>query len=206
MIPQTDPSWIPARVGKLTASRMADALDFRKDGKPGAARTKLLHDILAERLVGAAKDHFVTPAMQWGLDNEAAAADAYEAASGNILVPGGLFDHPTIEFFAATPDRLIDHDGLVEIKCPTTETFIKWRLNGVVPEEHRAQMLSQLACTGREYVHFVAYDPRVPQPYQLFMRPFEPKKAEIEEVEEAAQKFLAELEAMFNAFTMKEAA
>ena len=29
-------AWLSARAGKLTASRMADAMDFRKDGKPGS--------------------------------------------------------------------------------------------------------------------------------------------------------------------------
>jgi putative phage-type endonuclease len=201
LIPQSDPSWIPARVGKLTASRMADAMDFTKAGKPGAARTKYLHDLLAERLVGAAVDHYVTPAMQWGLDNEAGAADAYEAASGELLLPGGLFDHPSIDLFAATPDRLIGKDGLAEIKCPTTATFIAWSLAGVVPEQHKPQMLAQMACTGRKWCEFIAYDPRVPQKQRLFVRRYEPSAEDIAGIEKAAADFLGELDAMFRAFT-----
>jgi putative phage-type endonuclease len=200
VIAQDDPAWVPARVGKLTASRMADAMDRRKDGKPGAGRLRLLHELLAERLVGSATNHYVTPAMQWGLDNEAGAADAYEAASGNILLPAGLVDHPTIEWFAATPDRLLDHDGLVEIKCPTTQTYIAWKLAGAVPDEHKAQMCAQLVCTGRRYVDFVAFDPRVPAKQRLFVRRYEPKREELEAVEEAARGFLDELDRMFEAF------
>lgn len=210
MIPQDDPRWLPARVGKLTASRMADAIAMIKDGaklkdgtqkmKPGASRIALLRELCAERLVGSAKDHFVTDAMQWGLDNEDAACDAYEAASGNILVRSGFYDHPTIENFGASPDREIDHDGLAETKCPTTTKFVEWRLAGVVPEEHQAQMLAQLACTRRKYVDFIAYDPRVPPKAQLFVRRFEPSLEQIQEAEAQAKEFLAELEAMVEEF------
>lgn len=211
MILQTDPSWIPARVGKLTASRMVDAMAMVKDGaklkdgtqkyKPGAARATLMRDLLAERLVGAAKDHYVTAAMQWGLDHEEDAAAAYEAHSGNILRPGGFVEHHTIANFGATPDRFIGRDGLLEIKCPTTETYVKWVTEGVVPDEHRAQMAAQILCTRRRWVDFVAYDPRVPAGYQLFVRRFEPTPEYLAEVEQAAIAFLHDLDLMFDLFT-----
>jgi putative phage-type endonuclease len=201
LIRQDDPSWLPARVGKLTASRMADAMDYTKAGKPGAARMKYMRELLAERLVGAAVDHYVTPAMQWGLDNEGAAADAYEAATGNILMPAGLLDHPAIYLFAATPDRFLGGDGLAEIKCPTTATFIEWTLAGEVPEQHKPQMLAQMACSGRKWCEFIAYDPRVPVKRQLFVRRYAPGADEIAAIERAAAEFLAELDAMFCKFT-----
>lgn len=199
MIPQSDPSWTPARVGKLTASRMADAMDFLKSGKPSAARTKYMHDLLAERLVGSAVDHYVSAAMQWGIEQEPYAADAFEAATGEILLPAGLIDHPTIEWFAATPDRFMAHDAVVEIKCPTTQTFIAWKLAGVVPEEHKPQILAQLACSRRQRAVFVAFDPRLPERQRLFIRNYEPSAEEIAKVEVAARDFLAELEQMFTA-------
>jgi putative phage-type endonuclease len=207
VIYQDDPQWVRARIGHLTASRMADAIAVRKDGKPSAARVKLLHDLLAERLVDAAVDHYVTPAMQWGLDNEADARLRYEADSGNLVERGGFVIHPRIPYFGATPDGLIDSDGLLEIKCPTTPTYVAWRTNGVVPEEHRPQLLAQLACTGRQWVDFVAFDPRIKAaPLQVFVRRFEPTAEEIIAIEEAACGFLAELETMFEQLTMKEAA
>lgn len=206
MIYQDDPQWVRARIGHLTASRMADALDFRKDKKPGADRVKLMHDLLAERLVDAAVDHYVTPAMQWGLDNEADARLRYEADSGNIVGRGGFVLHPTIAFFGATPDGLVDGDGLLEIKCPTTRTYVAWRAAGVVPDEYVPQMLAQLACTRRRYVDFVAYDPRIKTPaLQVFVRRFEPDAAAIEAIEETARQFLDELDALFDAFTQKAA-
>lgn len=211
MILQTDASWVPARVGKLTASRMADAMAMVKDGpklkdgtqkyKPGAARASLLRDLLAERLVGSAKDHYVTAAMQWGIDHEEDAAAAYEAHTGNILRPGGFLDHHTIANFGATPDRLIGREGLLEIKCPTTETYVKWVTEGVVPDEHRPQMAAQLLCFKRRWCDFAAYDPRVPAGQQLFVRRFAPTPQYLAEVEQAAVAFLRDLDLMFDLFT-----
>lgn len=211
MIPQSDPAWVVARVGKLTASRMAEAMAMVKDGpkpkdglqkyKPGADRVNLMRDLLAERLANSAKDHFVTAAMQWGLDYEAEAVMSYEAHTGNLASPGGFIEHPTIEFFGATPDRLIGHDGALEVKCPTTSTFVKWVTEGVVPEEHKPQMAAQLLCARRRWVDFVAYDPRVPPQYRLFIRRFEPTPQYLAQVEQAAIDFLRELDLMFDIFT-----
>jgi hypothetical protein len=211
MILQTDPSWLLARIGKLTASRMADAMAMVKDGpkgkdgtqkmKAGAARATLLRELLAERLVGHAKDHYVTPAMQWGLDYEAEAVQAYEAHTANLCAPGGFVDHPQIDNFGATPDRLIGRDGMLEVKCPTTATYVQWRLDGVVPEEHRPQMAAQILCLGRKWVDFVAYDPRLPPEYRLFVRRFEPTDQYLIEVEQAAIAFLNDLDLMFDQFT-----
>lgn len=194
--------WLAQRAGKLCASRMRDVLDVRKDGKPAAGRIRLLHEILAERMTGDSVRHFVNDAMQWGLDHEDEAKAAYEAQTGAIIGAAGFFDHPRIDNFGATPDGTLDGGGLIEIKCPTTTTFVQWRMAGVVPEEHKPQMLAQLACTGRRWCEFVAYDPRVRQAEQrLFVRRFTPTADEIAEIEAAAERFLAEVEAMWDTLT-----
>ena len=188
--------WHAARRGCLTASRMADAIAVLKNGKPSEARRKLMFDLLAERMTGNAVDHFVTPAMQWGIDQQAAATAAYEAETGELVGPEVFVLHPSIDWFGATPDGLVGSGGLIEIKCPTTPKFLAWRMAGEVPEEHRPQMLAQLACTGRQWVDFVAFDPRVQKGPQLFIRRFQPERAEIERIEAGARDFLAELAAM----------
>lgn len=189
------PNWFAARRGMLTASRVADALAVLKNGKPSEARRKLLFDLLAERMTGLAVEHHVTPAMQWGLDNQAAAIAAYEAETGELVGPELFVLHPEIDWFGATPDGLVGSDGLIEVKCPTSPKFLAWKLAGEVPDEHKPQMLAQLACTGRQWVDFVAFDPRV-KSGQLFIRRFQPERAEVERIEAGAREFLAELEAM----------
>lgn len=187
------PNWLAARRGCLTASRMNDAADFLKTGKPGAKRIALLKDLAAEAVSDYAVDHFVTNDMQWGIDNQSNAIAAYEARKGLIVGPEVFVLHDEIDRFGATPDGLIGHDGLLEVKCPRTTTFISWVTEGVVPEQHKLQMLAQLACSNRDWVEFVAYDPRMPEGKQMFVRRFEPADSEIERVEQIAADFVEEL-------------
>lgn len=195
-------AWLSARAGKLTASRMRDAMDFLKNDKPSAKRSQLMRELLAERLTGDSVRHFVTDAMRWGLEREADALAAYEAETGTFVLPAGFYDHPRIDNLGATPDGLLPDGGLIETKCPTTATMVDWTMAGVVPDEHKPQMCVQIACTGRTWCEFVAYDSRIRNPrHRLFIRRYEPTADEVAKVEAAAETFLAELDAMFSAFT-----
>lgn len=205
-------AWLTERAGKLTASRMADAINFRKDGKPGADRINYMKELVAERVSDATARHYVSPEMLHGIEYEDEAKRAYEAATGDLIddprtgATLGIFNHPTIEYFAASPDGLLGRDGLIEVKCPTTGTFVDWKLAGVVPDEHHAQMLAQLACTRRRFVVFCAYDPRIIKPAgRLFIRRFEPAPELILDVEQKAQAFLGEVQRMFDLFTQAAA-
>jgi predicted phage-related endonuclease len=192
--------WLADRCGKLTASRMADAMSMLKNGQPTLARTKLMHELLAERITGQSVPHVVTDAMLWGLEHEDEAIDVFVGRTGRDVRLSRFYEHPTILNFGATPDRELD-DGLLEVKCPTTPKFLGWVLNGIVPNEHRAQMTAQLLCSGKSWCGFIAYDPRIrDENKQLFMRKFEPTDEERTEVEAAAIAFLDELDVMFDAF------
>ena len=201
----TTAEFFRARVGKLTASRMADAMAFKKDGKPSAERTRYLHEVVAERLTGEAVSHFVTPAMAWGLANEDGAKAEYEAATGRKVKPCGTIDHFDIEYLAATPDGYIGHDGLIETKCPTTSTHIAWAMAGVVPEIHKPQMTVQIMCTGRDWCDFVSFDPRIKGSKRLFIVRYVPTEEYLSEVREAAIQFLHEADSMFQFMTTEAA-
>ena len=205
MSPEAKAAWLAERCGCLTASRMKDAMDFRKDGKPGAYRVKLLHELLAERLTGFSVPHVVTEPMEHGLEYEDEAVDKFVELTGRDVRLSRFYKHPEIEYFGATPDRELD-DGLLEVKCPTTAKYVAWKMAGVVPEEHKPQMLAQLACSGKSWVGFIAYDPRIKEErHRLFLAKFVPEPEQIAAIEEAARTFLAELDTMFDAFTQSAA-
>ena len=195
--------WFNARTGKLTASRMRSAMKRLKNGEDSAERKNLKIEILCERMTGDIVDKFVSAAMTWGIEKEPEAKAAYEAKTGRIITDVGFIDHPTIEFCGASPDGFVD-DGLIEIKCPNTSTHVSWILDGGIPEEHKAQMTLQAAVTGRGWVDFVSYDPRMPEAQQLLVRRFYPTPAEIAEIEEEAKKFLQEVDVLFDTITRRE--
>jgi putative phage-type endonuclease len=193
-------AWLSARAGKLTASRMADAMDFRKDGKPGAARSQYMRELLAERVTGLSVPHVVNDAMLWGSEHEDEAVDLFVEMTGRDVKLSRFYEHPTIPNFGCTPDRELD-DGLLEVKCPQTATFLEWVMAGVVPERHKPQMTAQLIVTGKPWCGFIAWDGRIrDERRRLFLRKFVPTAAERSAVEAAAVQFLDELEAMFSAF------
>jgi putative phage-type endonuclease len=195
--------WFNARTGKLTASRMRSAMKRLKNGEDSAERKNLKIEILCERMTGDIVDKFVNTAMQWGIEKEPEAKAAYETKTGRLVQDVGFIDHPQIEFCGASPDGFVD-DGLIEIKCPTTATHVSWILDGGIPEEHEAQMILQCAVTGRSWVDFVSYDPRMPEAKQLLIRRFYPTAEQIAKIEKEAEQFLQEVDGLFETITRRE--
>lgn len=192
---QGDADWLAARTGCLTASRMADVLDTLKNDKPGAKRERYMIEIIAERLTGSALQRYVSGPMLDGIEREPEARAMYEAETGSIVTLAGFIPHPAIEFCGASPDGLVDNNGLVEIKCPTDAMHVKWLLAKTIPDEHIPQMLLQLACTGRQWCDFVAFNPNFRKPaHRLMIRRFTPEPAAIQAVEDSARAFLAEVD------------
>lgn len=196
-------AWFNQRTGKLTASRMAAAMSFLKNGNEAAARRDLKVEILAERLTDNIMQKYVTTEMQWGIDHEAMAKEAFEAKTGIKVTDVGFVDHPLIENFGASPDGLTDDGRCIEVKCPKQTTHLNYLLEDKVPEAHKPQMIVQSACTGRP-VWFVSFDPRMPPKQQLFIKLFEPLPSEIAQIEQQAMQFLWEVDEMFDRITSEE--
>jgi hypothetical protein len=57
-------------------------------------------------------------------------------------------------------------------------------------------MLAEMACSEREYVDFVSFDPRFPPGLQLFVKRFERNDELIAIMETEIRQFLTEVEAM----------
>jgi len=193
---QQTPEWLKARIGKCTGSRVKDALSFLKNGQPSQKRKDYLTDVVTERLTGFAVEHYVTPAMQWGIDTEEYASSAYEVVSGNDVEEVGIAEHPSIPMFSASPDRYVGNDGIVEIKCPITTTHVEWMMAGLIPEEHLWQLTAEMACSGRKWVDFVSFDPRLPPRNQVFIRRLLRDEERIAFMEAGVIQFLSEVDAM----------
>lgn len=195
-IQETD-DWKQARIGKVTASRIADMMTKTKSGW-GTGRKNYMAELVAERLTGKAAEHFMSGAMQWGTDNEPDARISYEFFTDNAVQEVGSVDHPSIPMSSASPDGTVGDDGLVEIKCPNTATHIETLLFGKIPNKYLLQMQWQMACTGRKWCDFVSFDPRMPDNMELFIQRVDRDEALIAEIEHAANAFLAEINITVN--------
>lgn len=132
-----------------------------------AARRDLRYKLIAERLSGQTQeDGYVNPAMQWGIDHEAEAIAAYETATGHMVQAIGFCEHDRLAA-GTSPDGFVGQDGIVSIKCPKTATHIRYLRDGGEPSEHVAQNTHELWLTGRAWIDFVSYDPRMPENLRL---------------------------------------
>lgn len=166
---QRTDDWFAARIGKVTASRVADVVAKTKSGY-SASRDNYMAQLVCERLTGKPAESFSNAAMQWGTETEPLARAAYEAKIDVLVDEVGFIDHPSIVNSGASPDGLVGIDGLIEIKCPNTATHIDTLLSQTVPKKYADQIFWQMACTGRDWCDFVSYDPRLPSDLQLFIK------------------------------------
>jgi putative phage-type endonuclease len=192
---QRSPEWYAARLGKVTASRVADVVATIKSGGYGAARANYMAQIIAERLTGERQPEYVSTAMQNGIDTEAEALSAYEFRTDAEVFAVAFIDHPTIPTSGASPDGLVGIDGLVEIKCPNTATHIDTLLSGKVPSKYIDQMQWQMACTGRQWCDFASYDSRMPESMRLFVKRVPRDEKRIAYLEGEVSTFLQDIEA-----------
>ena len=139
-------------------------------------------------------DGYVSPYMQWGTDQEPFARAAYELKTGADIDQVGFVSHDTIMRMGGSPDGLVDDDGIIEIKAPKTSTHISWMLDGSVPAEHEPQMSFYLSCTGRKWADFISFDPRLPEPLQLFVKRLQRNEERIAEIEAAVKQFHIEVD------------
>lgn len=191
---QGSPEWLAARVGRVTASRIADVM---AKGKGGEAQTRLNYkwQLVAEVMTGQSQeDRFFSQAMAWGVEQEPFARAAYEIQTGGLVENVGLVAHPSIPRCAASPDGLVGLDGLLEIKCPKTPTHLEYMEKGAIPGHYQLQMLWQMACTGRQWVDFATFDPRLPEELQLFVMRFPRDQARIDAIEAEVQKIWNEID------------
>jgi putative phage-type endonuclease len=189
---QGSDEWKALRLGKVTASRVADVIAKTKTGY-SASRANYMAQLIAERLTDTVAEAYTNAAMQHGTETEPEARAAYEFYQGVIVEQVAFVPHPKIDQAGCSPDGLVGADGLVEIKCPNTATHLETLLGQAVPSKYETQMQFQMACTGRKYCDFVSYDPRMPENMRLFIKRVNRDDKTIAAIEGEIASFLLEM-------------
>jgi putative phage-type endonuclease len=205
---QGSAQWLQARCGLVTASRVADVVAKTKSGY-SASRATYMGELIAERLTGVPAQGYTNAAMQWGIEKEPIAREAYAAQTFDEVVQVGFVLHPRIAMTGCSPDALVGDEGIAEFKCPLSATHIDTLLSGKVPGKYITQIQYQLACTERKWADYCSFDPRLGPEMQLFVKRVERDDAMIEELEKEVSAFLTELDekvAKLTALYRKEAA
>lgn len=156
---QGSAEWYAARCGIPTSSC------FDKIITPGGAPSKTADDyadqLVAEIITGVPADTF--KGNKWtdrGIELEMEAGRYYEFQRGVKMEEVGFVtdDDYTV---GASPDRLVDDIGLLEIKCPAPKNHVKYMLEQNVDKDHKPQLQGQLFVTGRQWVDIISYNPEM---------------------------------------------
>ena len=194
---QSSVQWHELRFGKVTASKFSAVLAKGQ----GKTRKSYMMQLAAEILTGQQQDSYSNSAMEWGTEQEPNARKYYEAVNNCKVEQVGFVERD--EWIACSPDGLVGDDGLIEIKCCNSTTYITTILANKMPTTHIPQVQGQLWVCERKYCDFVSYDPRVKD------RPFFCKRVYrdetfIKELEVQVVMFVEELKEMIDKLVKHE--
>lgn len=112
---------------------------------------------LWEEKLGISKDQRDNLSMRFGRENEERARSAYEAHTGNLVVPQVVF-HPTVPYMMASLDGLsMGGDIIVEIKNANKLDHEMAR-NGKIPEKYYPQLQHQLDSLPGSVLHYWSFN------------------------------------------------
>lgn len=192
--------WLELRLGKVTASKFSEVMTNGRGGKPSATAKSYMIKLVAEILRGQPMPFFENDAMRWGTETEPQARAMYELKN-DVDVKEVAFVELN-EFVGVSPDGLVGDDGLLEIKCPSTETQIKRFLDGIgLPKEYEAQVQGQLWVTGRKWCDFVSFDPRIDVEASYIQTRVYRDEEYIAKLEDKVTAFVEEMKEMINTLT-----
>lgn len=191
---QRTEQWRQDRCGKATASRVLDIITRTRNGW-GHARGKYLDQLIAERLSGRPQDMRRIKSLDDRSDLEPDARDAYCFYTDNEIELVGFVPHPTIENAGASPDGLVNSDGMLELKCLDAGNHHKLFAGDLSPlEDYLPQVHFGMACTERKWTDLVAYCPIMPEELKMFRQPIQRDDDLIVVLEREVKAFLAEVD------------
>lgn len=153
---QTDSHLSPERIGRVTGSVVGAILG----GDPNKTAKEVMR-AMVRRYHGAPTEFQGNIATEWGRLHEPLAAMDFLRTTGVLIEDCGFFIHPDHLWLGATPDGLIQDDGIAEIKCPfgiRNDNPPQFKTAKEQPHYY-AQMQVEMACTGRVWAAFYQWTP-----------------------------------------------
>jgi len=155
-IEQRSPEWFALRKQyPLTASK-AQAI-----GNNGKGLESLVWEKLAEAYSTGIAEQFTNSHTERGIELEPQARALYELQESVTVKEVGFITNDGISSISgASPDGLLEEDGLIEIKCFEDAKHFKMTVEGLeIESAYMWQMQMQMLITERTYCIFCAYNP-----------------------------------------------
>ena len=160
-IEQGTEEWLRLRLGVPTTSNFGKIIT--PTGKKSKASTTedYLNELLGQLLAGKLEPQTKSYAMQRGNELEPEAVRYYEHYTGRQCREVG-FVTTRDGRIGCSPDRLIDRDGLLEVKCPMYKQHVKNLRAGKIDSKYIPQVQGQMLLTKRKWCDWMSYHPDMP--------------------------------------------
>lgn len=154
--------WLDARRGLVTASTIGKLITATLKIADNDTSRTLINTLAAERITGHVEYVHPTWDMQRGTDDEPYARAAYNEHYAPVEEVGFITRSTDSWTLGYSPDGLVGHDGLIEIKSRRPHAHIGLLLAGGIPHWHMAQMQTGMYVTGRKWCDYIGYSAGLP--------------------------------------------
>ena len=180
--------WKKEKAGHFSASKANDLMM-----KPSTAGYQnLIYQVAYERITGEPVETYQNQVMRDGIENEPIARESYELETYNKVHQVGFMEINS--WIGASLDGLIDDDGGIEIKCPQWNTQLSYLEYQEVPKNYYNQIQFQLYVSGRKWIDFYSWHPKL----KSFLKRVERDEERINEIREALFKAIKDVEQIIN--------
>ena len=151
--------WHEARAGIVTASTMRNLVTSAGKVADNDTSRGFIRQLATERIIGVPEYTYPTRPMQRGNLLEPFARDLYAEHYAPVDEVGFIRLDTDEYSLGFSPDGVVGHDGLIEIKSPGPKEHLRTILDDDVPSVYKWQVQVGLYVTGRSWLDFVSYCP-----------------------------------------------
>jgi hypothetical protein len=193
---QGSPEWHQCRLGVVTSSEFHSVMAKDKGGGESKTRATYMRKLIGEIITGEVSEGYSNAHMERGKIMEAEARDYYAFMADVEPKRIGFLKRGRV---GCSPDSFIGDDGLHEIKTKLPHLHIDVLLADELPPEHKAQCQGSLWVSGREWIDFQSYWPKLP----AFIKRVYRDEVYIKSLSVAVDSFIAEMDELHDKITRR---
>ena len=157
-IEQGTPEWLELRKGIITSTVVKSLITPTFKLAENDKTRKAIWKLASERITNHLEDSFYSSDMERGHFEEPLARDLY----GGAVEVGFITNKIGGVTVGYSPDGLVGHNGLIEIKSAKQSIQVERIVSGVVPVEHLPQIHYGMLVSEREWCDFISYSNGMP--------------------------------------------
>ena len=148
--------WHNDRLGVVTGSEFNNVITTKQMKR---AKSVYIYLLAAEAVTGEVQEKFFeTEDTRRGNELEPEAVVWYEVMHNVDVELVGLCLAFEGARYGCSPDGLVGEDGGIEIKAPQLKTHLKYKTEGVVPDDYLHQVYGSLFVSKRDWWDFISYN------------------------------------------------